>query len=267
MPLSLDACVAQHIGDRQEQQDRAGLVQHPRKKGLVLAVVADGVGGHTGGAGAAAQVVLTAKNCLEQFSPEEQTAAQLLTDALNEAHMMIRLSRVLSEQDPNSTGVVLLLRSQGDSMAATWAHCGDSRLYHFRGTQLLFRTRDHSYVEQMMQKGYMTPEQAAVHPRRNVLVTSLGGEDAPLIDVGGAGDLQGGDSFLMCSDGLYAYFSETEMANTIAAFPAREAAGKLIDQARQRAGGHGDNCTAVIVKVVAAPEAPPPPPRFRPLSS
>jgi len=267
MPLSLDACVAQHIGDRQEQQDRAGLVQHPRKKGLVLAVVADGVGGQTGGAIAAGQVVLTAKNCLEQFSPEDQTAAQFLSDALNEAHMMIRLGRVLSEQDPNSTGVVLMLRGQGESMSAAWAHCGDSRLYQFRGSTPLLHTRDHSYVEQMIQKGYMTPEQAAVHPRRNVLVTSLGGEDAPLIDVGTAADLQGGDSFLLCSDGLWAYFSDAELARVIATFPAREAAGTLIDQARQRAGGHGDNCTAVILKVVVAPEAPPPPPRFRPLTT
>ena len=264
MPLTIEACTAQHIGDRQEQQDRAGLAQHPRTKGLVLAVVADGVGGHTGGALAAGQVVLTAKNCLEQFSPEEQTAEQLLTEALKEAHMMIRLGRVLSEQDPNSTGVILLLRAQGESMTATWAHCGDSRLYHFRGNQMLFHTRDHTYVEQMVEKGYMTPEQAAVHPRRNVLVTSLGGEDAPRIDVGRAADLQAGDSFLMCSDGLYAYFSETEMGSTIAAFPAREAAGKLIDQARERANGHGDNCTLVILKIEAPPAPPPPRPFKRP---
>ena len=258
MPMSIDACVAQHIGDRKEQQDRAGLAQHPRQKGLVLAVVADGVGGHTGGAIAAGQVVLTAKNNLEQFSPDEQTPAQLLTDALNEAHLMIRTCRALNEQDPNSTGVLLLLRGKGESMSAAWAHCGDSRLYHFRGNELLFQTSDPTYVQQMIQKGYMTPEQAAVHPRRNVLVTSLGGEDAPLIDVGGAEDLQGGDNFLMCSDGLYAYFSEIEMASTIAAFPAREAAGKLIDLARERANGHGDNCTLVILKLSAPP---PPPPR------
>lgn len=249
MPMSMDACMAQHIGDRQEQQDRAGLVQHPRQKKLVMAVVADGVGGHTGGALAAGQVVLTAKNNFEQFSPEDQTPEQLLRESINEAHLMIRMGRVLNEQDPNSTGVILMLRGQGETMSASWAHCGDSRLYHFRGSQLLFQTRDHTYVQQMIQKGYMTPEQAAVHPRRNVLITSLGGEDAPLIDTGSAEELQGGDNFLLCSDGLYAYFSEAEMAGMIAAFPAREAAGKLIDLARDRANGHGDNCTLVIIKL------------------
>jgi len=262
MPISIDGCVAQLIGDRKEQQDRAELRQHPRQRKVVMAVVADGMGGLTGGALAAGQVVLTAMNSLAQFSPNDQTAGQLLTEALNEAHAMIRTCRVLNEQDPNSTGVILMLRAQEDTMSATWAHCGDSRLYHFRGDQPVFHTRDHSYVEQMMQKGYLTPEQAAVHPNRNMLVTSLGGETPPLIDIGTAEDLRGGDSFLLCSDGLWAYFSDDEMAGVIAALPAREAAGQLIDQARLRANGRGDNCTVVVLKL----EAPPAPPaRLQPL--
>ena len=252
MPMSLDACMAQDIGDREEQQDRAGLFQHPRQKNLVLAVVADGVGGQTGGALAAGQVVLTLKNTFETFSAKEQEPEQMLRDAINEAHHMIRHGRVLNEQDPNSTGVILLLRGQGETISATWAHCGDSRLYHMRGNEVVFQTRDHTYVNQMIQRGYMTPEQAAVHPRRNVLVTSLGGDDPPVIDVGSASDLQAGDNFLVCSDGLYAYFEETEMASTVAANSARQASGKLIALARERAKGKGDNCTLIIVKLEAA---------------
>ncbi|MBI4291738.1 MAG: serine/threonine-protein phosphatase [Betaproteobacteria bacterium] len=255
MPISLDACVGQNIGDRSEQQDRAGLFQHSRQKSLVLAAVADGVGGQTGGGLAAGQVVVTLKNAFEGFSANEQTPEQMLKDAINEAHQMIRQGRVLNEQDPNSTGVVLLLRAQGETMSATWAHCGDSRLYHLRGNRVVFQTRDHTYVQQMMQKGYMTPEQAAVHPRRNMLVTSLGGEDPPLIDIGSANDLQAGDNFLLCSDGLYAYFDETELASTVAANSARQASEKLINLARERAAGKGDNCTVVIVKL-EAPKAP-----------
>jgi len=249
MPLRLDACVAQNIGDRKEQQDRAGLFQHPRQKGLVMAVVADGVGGHTGGALAAGQVVLTLQNALEGFSPTGPGPDRLLRDALNEAHQMIRFGRVLNEEDPNSTGVALLLRAQGDTMSGAWAHCGDSRLYHMRGGQVVARTNDHTYVQQMIQRGYMTPEQGAVHPRRNVLVTSLGGEDAPLVDVALADDLRGGDYFLLCSDGLYAYFTEQELAQTVATQPARQACEQLIGLARERANGKGDNCTVVIVKV------------------
>ena len=264
MPITLDACVATNIGDRAEQQDRAGLFQHPKQKTMVLAVVADGVGGTTGGAQAAGQVVLSMKNNFETFSPNEQPPAKMLKDGLNEAHNMIRHGRVLNEQDPNSTGVILLLRGQGESMVADWAHTGDSRLYHMRGNKVLTHTTDHTYVQQMIQKGYMTPEQAAVHPRRNVLVTSLGGEDAPLIDIGTATDLAGGDNFLICSDGLYAYFSETELAATIAANSARQASEKLMALARQRANGKGDNCTLIILKIEAVDPPPAPPGKVPP---
>jgi serine/threonine protein phosphatase PrpC len=266
MPLTIDACVAQHIGDRKEQQDRAGLYQHPRQKKLVLAVVADGMGGHTGGTLAAEQVVLSAKNSLEQFSPQEESAAAMLTAALRESHMMIRTGRFLNEQDPHSTGVAMLLQGQGETMAASWAHCGDSRLYHFRGDQMMFHTADHSYVVQMVKKGYMTPEQGAVHPNKNVLVTSLGGDQEPMIDTGGTEGLAAGDSFLLCSDGLWGLCSDAEMGGLIAAYPAREAAGKLIECARARGNGHGDNCTLAIIKLVEPPASQTPPPApFKPV--
>ena len=72
-----------------------------------------------------------------------------------------------------------------------------------------------------------------------------------MIDAGSAGDLKAGDNFLLCSDGLYAYFSETEMAGTIAAHPARRASEMLIELARKRANGKGDNCTVIILKLEA----------------
>ena len=63
----------------------------------------------------------------------------------------------------------------------TWGHCGDSRLYHFRGKKLVGRTIDHSYVEHLLAAGKITPEQALNHPNRNVLLASLGGQDDPKI--------------------------------------------------------------------------------------
>ena len=72
MALTLDACVAQHQGDRKEQQDRVGLMAHPRLKGTVLAVLADGMGGHTGGALAAEQVVHTAQNNFSSYAPKDE---------------------------------------------------------------------------------------------------------------------------------------------------------------------------------------------------
>jgi len=250
MPISLDACVAQHKGDRREQQDRAAILPHPRGGGVVLAVVADGMGGHTGGVIAAQQVIHTARNNFEGFSVRSESARTLLESSINEAHMQIKASRFINEKDPHST-VVLLLLQPG---RVSWAHCGDSRLYHFRGDRLVFRSTDHSYVEQLLRHGKITPEQALVHPYRNILLTSLGGVEAPRIAFGEAQDLQAGDTFLLCSDGLWAYFTDQELGWVInGCGSAREASELLIGRARAMGNGDGDNLSMAILKLIEAP--------------
>ena len=249
MPLNVDACVAQHQGDRKEQQDRVALLPHPKGGGVALAVVADGMGGHTGGVLAAQQVIHTARNNLERFSARLECPQEMIESSLGEAHLLIKASRFINEKDPHSTAVMLLLQPGKIS----WAHCGDSRLYRFRGDQPAFRTVDHSYVEQLVAKGKISPEQALVHPNRNILITSLGGEDTPRIDFGQADDVQAGDAFLLCSDGLWGYFSDAELGGVIAAYSAREASEVLISRARVRAQGEGDNVSLAILKFVEAP--------------
>ena len=249
MPITIDACVAQHQGDRKEQQDRVALVPHPKGGGVALAVVADGMGGHTGGVLAAQQVIHTARNNLEQYSAREESAQSMLESCLRESHMLIKASRFMNEKDPHSTAVMLLLQPG----KVSWVHCGDSRMYRFRGDKPFFHTTDHSYVEQLVAKGKITQEQALVHPNRNILVTSLGGNEAPRIDFGDSKDLQVGDSFLLCSDGLWGYFSDAELGGVVAAYSAREASELLISRARTRARGEGDNVSVAILKLVEAP--------------
>jgi len=246
--LIIDACVAQHTGDRTEQQDRVALLPHPKHGGVALAVLSDGMGGHTGGTLAAQQVIHTARNNFEQFSPSSESPQSMLEASLNEAHMLIKASRFINEKEPHSTAVMLLVQPG----KLSWAHCGDSRLYRFRGEQPFFRTVDHSYVEQLVAGGKITPEQALVHPNRNILVTSLGGSDKPKIDFGGTEDLQAGDSFLLCSDGLWGYFGDAELGSVLAAHSAREASELLISRARTRSQGEGDNVSLAILKLVAA---------------
>ena len=251
MTISVDACVAQHQGDRAEQQDRVALVPHPKGGGVALAVVADGMGGHTGGVLAAQQVIHTSRNNLEQFSVRDEDPRDMLEASIKEAHMLIKASRFINEKDPHSTAVLLLLQPG----RVSWAHSGDSRLYRFRGDRLMFRTTDHSYVEQLVAQGKISAEQALVHPNRNILLTSLGGVERPLIDFGEAEDLQAGDAFLLCSDGLWGYFSDSELGGVVAAFSAREACDTLINRARTRAKGEGDNISVAILKLVEVPKA------------
>jgi serine/threonine protein phosphatase PrpC len=169
----------------------------------------------------------------------------MLEDSMLEAHAMIKASRFMNEKDPHSTAVMLLLQSR----QATWAHCGDSRVYRFHDGKPVYRSVDHSYVEHLIANGRITPEEALTHPNRNVLVTSLGGKDEPKFDFGGAGDLADGDSFLLCSDGLWAYFDDEEMGEVIAENSARRASAMLIEEARKRAAGGGDNLSLVIIKL------------------
>lgn len=246
MAIAVDACAAQHQGDRKEQQDRVAILAHSRRRGVALAVVADGMGGHTGGALAAEQVVHTAKTNLDQFSAIDENPELMLQNSMREAHTMIKASRFMNEMDPHSTAVMLLLQPG----RITWGHCGDSRIYRFRGPDLLERSVDHSYVEYLVSSGKITPEQAQVHPNRNVLLASLGGQDDPKVTVGETTDLAPGDAFVLCSDGLWAYFDDAELGKLVAQHSARQACEILIEKARRRAKGGGDNLSLAIVKLI-----------------
>lgn len=245
MPLIAETCVARHTGDRKEQQDRVALFAHPTQPGTLLAVLADGMGGHSGGAMAAEQVAIKAKQNFEAFMPQHETAEHLLDSIVRESHVVIKLTRFTSEQDPHSTAVVFVLQPG----RASWVHCGDSRLYHFRGRETCLRSQDHSLVGELLRKGKLDEEGALRHPQRNVLLSCLGSDREPRIEYGEARPLVAGDCFLLCSDGLWSYFSNEELATVIDSHTPREAAQLLIDLARDRAGGYGDNISLAIIKL------------------
>jgi len=250
MRVSVETSIARHIGDRKEQQDRVAVLTHPSHPGALLIALADGMGGHSGGAMAAEQIILAAQQNLEAFSPATEQPTQLLGTVIQDAHSSIRLSRFTSEQDPHSTVVAFMLY-RGRTY---WVHCGDSRLYHFRDRRVILRTRDHSLVGELQRRGKLTAQEALHHPQRNVLVSCLGSDRTPLAEMGNCDGVVAGDHFLLCSDGLWNFFSDEELADTLASFSANEAAQRLLDLARKRAKGNGDNISLAIVKFVAAKE-------------
>jgi len=246
----IEAGTGQHIGDRQEQQDRVGLFAATNAPGYMMAVVADGMGGKSGGALAAEQVVRTAKQLFDDFYPGNDVRA-LLENILNEAHTVIKLSAVSSEKEPHSTFVAMVITPQ---QQAIWAHAGDSRLYRFSGPNFVEKTRDHSYVEQLVEEGKILPEEAKTHKLSNILTNVLGSTTTPpYITFGQCDGLKAHDSFLLCSDGLWHYFDDAELSAAVAANSPRQASELLIRKARDRGTPRGDNCTFAIVKLVVPP--------------
>lgn len=238
-----------HKGDRDYQQDQVTLLIHPRTKGCVMAVLADGMGGCSGGRKASDQVMMTARQVFERYSPANDDPVDMLSQLILEAHMVIKLTAISTEEQPHSTVAVFVLNPDG---SCHWAHAGDSRIYHFHGEQLVMRTRDHSYVQTLVNKGELTDEQANAHPQSNILVGCLGSELEPPIENHSIAKLQPGDSLLACSDGLWHYFTEMELGAVLTALSAREASEFLADKARLRARGSGDNLSLAIIKVQGA---------------
>ena len=243
--LPVVACTGQHRGDRSEQQDRVAVLQGRLAQRCALGVLADGLGGRSGGALAAENVILATQNCFDRFVPAEESPQGFFEALVNEVHTVLRLTAITSEKDPHSTFASVLLQPR----RVDWCHVGDSRIYHFRGRQMVHVTSDHTYARQLMSEGRLSPERAQMHPSAHMLVNSMGASQRPRPEIGGIADPCRDDSFLLCSDGLWAYFDPEELAEIIVSNSCRQAATVLIDEARKRARGRGDNCSLVLMRL------------------
>ncbi|TWO66984.1 serine/threonine-protein phosphatase [Caenimonas sedimenti] len=235
-----------HKGDREYQQDQIELLSHPRVNGCMLGVVADGMGGRSGGRKASDQVMMTARQLFERYSPDHDDPPSVLKQILMEAHLVIKLTAISSEQEPHSTLAAFLINPNGECY---WIHAGDSRIYHYHSNKLVKRTMDHSYVQTLVDRGELTEEEANVHPQSNILMGCLGAEEDPPGDIHFIEELRPGDTLLACSDGVWHYFSPAELGSVLSSLSPREATEFLIEKARSRAHGGGDNLSLVIVKV------------------
>ena len=237
-----------HRGDRAYQQDQDEIIAHQRVPGCALAVLADGMGGKSGGRKAADQVILTAQQLFERYVPNHDDAAESLKQMVLEAHLMIKLTAITSEEEPHSTLAAFII---GPSRDCVTIHAGDSRVYHFRGAEMVSRTVDHSFVQRLVDEGQISAEDANTHPQSNLLTGCLGTHQDPPLTVNHIDQLQVGDSMLACSDGLWHYFSPKELGAIVHALPPREASEMLVNKARQRARGGGDNLSLALVRVEA----------------
>jgi serine/threonine protein phosphatase PrpC len=244
----LSAATGLHQGDRAYQQDQVEIRAHPRVKGCVLAIVADGMGGKSGGRKAADQVLMTGHQVFDRFVPRQDDPLALLQQLVTESHLTIKLTAITSEEEPHSTVAAFLISPSLDAWAI---HAGDSRIYHFRGPDMLRRSLDHSFVQRLVDEGKLSEEAANTHPQSNLLTGCLGTQSDPPLAPWTIGRLQVGDALMACSDGLWHYFTPKELGAIVHALPLREAAEMLVTKARQRARGSGDNLSVALVRVEA----------------
>ena len=216
-----------------------------REPSCILVIVADGMGGLTGGRKAADQVMLTADQLFKSFDSKTDSATELLEKIAQEAHLVIGLTAIASADQPHTTYASFLITSAG---ACHWAHVGDSRIYQFRDALLAFRTLDHSYVQSLVDNNEITPEQAVNHPQSNVLTQCLGSKAKPKIAHRSIAKLRSGDVIMACSDGVWPYFKDAEMGSILENCNPREATELIITTARTRSKRRGDNLSIAIVK-------------------
>ncbi len=232
---------ASRQGGRKYNQDR---VAYSYSKEALLMVLADGMGGHLHGE-VAAQVTVQMLTSLfqNQAKPKIGNPFMFLSEAIQSAHMAVNEYAAEHEllDAPRTTIVACLVQDDH----AYWAHVGDSRLYHIRGTEIVGRTRDHSRVQQLYEDGKITEQQLATHPDRNKIYNCLGGYVTPEVDVSRKIPLQEGDSILICTDGLWSMMTPNEIVSIFQAYPLQQAVLELLDHAEFRGGEDGDNLSAV----------------------
>lgn len=216
-------------------------------------IVADGIGGHVGGEVASMLCILAIQTFMQSAAALSASrdgcehpcpaVMQALSGAVNHAALRI-YERACAEPSLKGMGTtVTMLKIVADR--GYFAHVGDSRLYLLRQGALQQLTTDHSWVNEQMQAGLLSRDEAASHPFRNVITRSVGCREKVTVETGCI-DLLDGDCLLLCSDGLHGCVSNSEIARLLID-GGTYAIRPLIDLANDRGGE--DNITVVVVKV------------------
>jgi len=239
MPLTPTSAAVSHVGKIRSSNQDSGYA------GARLFMVADGMGGHAGGDVASAITTQRVAEADLEYATAEDARFALQSALIAANGLLAETVFEHSELTGMGTTASTMLRV-GDQVAI--AHIGDSRIYRFRDGALEQVTADHTFVQRLVDSGRITPEEAAVHPRRSVLMRVLGDVDAaPEIDTQIL-DVRPGDRWLLCSDGLSSYVSEDKIATVLQTVrTAQAAADRLVKESLDH--GAPDNVTVVLTDI------------------
>jgi protein phosphatase len=221
-----------------------------------LAVVADGMGGYEGGQEASRLAVETLLSVYRDFGGNDPQ--QALVEGLQAAHDQIRRYSFahpeLRGMGTTCTAAAIVSGAHGPGSITDnygelyYVHVGDTRLYLIRDGHITRVTRDHSYVERLLEAGMISLEEAEHHPQRNILTAALGTNPDLIMDSPPRPEpLRPEDVLLICSDGLWGQVRDSELLSTVQNKSAKKAGRELIELARERGGP--DNITVEILRL------------------
>ena len=234
VPFRIESWARTHEGRVRDHNEDSYCAKEPQG----LWAVADGMGGHEGGEWASAKLVekLDAIELPRDFGE----AQALVADAIRDANRIILREARNRQKRMGSTIVALLVHDR--RYAVLWV--GDSRAYLLRDGEFVQLSRDHSQVQEMVDRGIMRPEDAVGHPMSHILSRAVGVTEEVQVD-GVCGEIVPGDVFLLCSDGLHGYVDENEIARLLGRGTPEQASQELVELTLKN--GAPDNVTVVAV--------------------
>jgi len=236
-PIVWKSCARTDVGVVRAVNEDA-IFENPE---IGLWAVADGMGGHQVGDIASSKIV----TALESISEQENLSAYVdaIEDCLIEANdNMLEYAQIMFEEGTmGSTLVALIIK--GRIGVCLWV--GDSRLYRFRNQQLVQISRDHSQLEEMIELGSISREDTENHPQRNVITRAVGVESPLYVDIN-VFTTQVGDTFLLCSDGLYTAVSDEDIYQAMMVRDVEQSVDVLINKALEN--GAPDNVSVIVVQ-------------------
>jgi protein phosphatase len=214
-----------------------------RERGIFI--VADGMGGHAAGEVASEMTVQIISRELHDLKDADAPAEERISDSIRLANRAV-YERTIQESDKQGMGTTASVLIVSGTRYLI-GQVGDSRIYLLRDGALKQLTKDHSYVQEQVDAGLLTPEQARYHPYSNVITRCVGASDAVEPDTY-SGDLKPGDTFLVASDGLTGMVDDRRLQQLLLS---RASAGRVVDALIAEANYRGglDNITAIVVQI------------------
>jgi serine/threonine protein phosphatase PrpC len=242
--VKLDFCQLTTCGDREHNEDA---LTHILDENYALFAVADGLGGHIGGEKASRYFCQGLSSQTATYSPLiHQDPAAVLFRWLKAA--ILEMKKLFGDdiwaEQAHTTCAVLYM----DHQTVLTAHCGDSRVYRMQFNRILWQTKDHSLLQEMLEEGLIRAEDSSGYPAQNQLTRSINLLTAAQIEISSHAPIAQGETFVLCSDGFWQLLKEHELLQLAQRESGKAELAKLVRLVMYRAEGLSDNISVQLIK-------------------